>query len=270
MTRDADRRTDQFTPSEIEAFVEAWQSSESVSQVVKKTGLHQESIRNLACRLRDEGRTLRPMRRGRPPRAAKPAEAPVPAQPPPLEPWQERRDEAPPPAEYEVDDMAGVEEEEAPAGGVQLTAYMRKKWQRFFKELRKNCWSERRAAKATRVDPATLRRWKNDPRFAKRLRRAMKEKLDELEYAGTAIALGEHPTSTRPDGAMIRHIQGAQDPRYRKVVKHKHSGMIGHFAAQLTPQEKREHLERLLGMRGLTPTFAGWDAKAIEVDAEDT
>ena len=54
---------------------------------------------------------------------------------------------------------------------------------------------------------------------------------------------------------MIRHYQNARDPRFQKVVKHKHEGRIDHVHGRLlegmTPEEKREEIRQLLGDEAL-------------------
>jgi hypothetical protein len=124
-----------------------------------------------------------------------------------------------------------------------------RKYETFCHNYRVAQFSMMKAAEGSGLSYETIRRWRRDsPEFCQMLMES-EAGVTDLAFEKTVQLIEEG------DGAMIRHYQNARDPRFQKVVKHKHEGRIDHVHGRLlegmTPEEKREEIRQLLGDEAL-------------------
>lgn len=139
-----------------------------------------------------------------------------------------------------------------------------RKFELFCHNYRAAKYSMRKAAKGSGISEETVRRWRRQsPEFNQMLLET------EAGLMGDVFAKGVELIE-EGDGAMIRHYQNALDPRFKKIVKHDHSGRIDHVHGrvleQMTPEEKMQQVRELLGEQAVRML----QAKTIEVtEAEE-
>lgn len=128
---------------------------------------------------------------------------------------------------------------------VSVGSTKQRKWEVFCHNYRVANYNIEKACEATGVTYRTFCRWRNeDPEFLQLIAQT-ETFLVHKAFAKTAQLIDEG------DGATLRHFQNAQDPRFKKIVKHEHNGRIDHVHGRLledmSPEEKNEQLRALVG-----------------------
>ena len=114
----------------------------------------------------------------------------------------------------------------------------------FLVELSRRHFNDQAAAKALDIKPDTLSRWKRlDKKFRAKYREAL---CDALLDRSARMALDRK----NPDKDMIKHLQNALDPDFKKTTEIKHAGTITHQLGGLlegmSKEEKEAELARYL------------------------
>jgi len=121
-----------------------------------------------------------------------------------------------------------------------------------------------RAAEVAGVPWSMVLSWLKDKRFVD-MWGAQRIRLTEQVF-GTSVELalgkkvkdedGKVVAELPPDGAMLRHLSNALDPRFQKRTTVEHTGSVDvHINAalkEMTDEEKRAELRRLLGPEPMT------------------
>jgi len=132
------------------------------------------------------------------------------------------------------------------------------------------------ACNAAEVPWATYREWRRDPEFKAKLKeideQAKERLVGRLRETGAALALGEEvATPVKPDTTMLRHLQTAHDPDFKKESTVRVTGTITHehhakVLAGMSAADKTAELRKYLEQDELSKLGLG---EAEEVEFEE-
>lgn len=133
-----------------------------------------------------------------------------------------------------------------------------KRQEKFLLEYARRHRSVDAACNAAEVPWATYREWRRDPEFKAKLKeideQAKERLVGRLRETGAALALGEEvATPVKPDTTMLRHLQTAHDPDFKKestvrvtgtITHEHHAKLLGGMSAADKTAELRKYLEQ--------------------------
>lgn len=157
--------------------------------------------------------------------------------------------------------VADVDAKSAQQMAAEAAAVANKKrlYAKFFSHAAEADFALDRCAKLAKQQWSTVLEWIQDPEFVDGWARTRVELNERLFGTSVEMALGRRigedpetkaPILAPPDGAMVRHLQGALDDRFAKRTTVEHKGTVDvHVSAALgamSDAEKRAELRRLL------------------------
>lgn len=253
------------TPSEIAAFVEAWNSIHSHEDMERLTGLGKETIRATLRRLRQAGYPLKALPRGRP---VKPVEG-LTERPTAIPEKSSGKLSPPEKVKAAVTPKAVVKAAAAKAPKLDGDACERDEKLRMAEALVSTNMNVLRACEATGTSTDIYYRWRRqDAAFQELLKQTCIIISDKAAAVAVELALGLHHTTEKPDSSMVKWVAEKFDPdRFGAVVKHHHGGVIGHaMLGDMTDEAKKAELNRLLRLRGIDVDDAE-DGEIVDEDA---